>query len=331
MNGNTTWGTAQPNGKVKVDQWLDGSSAPAFASAGVLTGANIVPVPNSLQADVGGVAGTDDFVYAKNTQSDGVVLGNHVATPTRLTFTAPGTSGQSQVFTVLVWKSASIVGTSQNGVEEVSKPIFVAGTPAATGSQTAPTDSQIRSALGATPNDFIGTIADITIANGQTVLLMSNINRRQSMIPSQNIDLKPQPFGVLFGGQNTVIGGTAGGTVSFTNNTFRGGFTQSGNDLVIPQDGWYEVSGGTEATDGAVTNPWTVFITSTQYGRITPEKYVAYPNRGVGTTTNGTAYLLAGDHIRLNVWNTQSGNIRYGQIPDAGRTIYVSFLSAKMI
>lgn len=332
MNGNTQFGTATPNGNVNTDAWLDSTASDTLFSAGALKGFAVTPTSTTgLSLNIGGTAGVNDVAIAKNVAGDTARIAGHASTPYVLTLPgAPGTSGQSKVFSIVAFIDTTITAMTQNGVDTVGV-TYVAGTAATTGSQVPPTDAQIRSAIPNGQTAFISVVANVTLAYGATAIVAGNIAANKSTMPSQNVALNPQPFGVLFDGQNTVIGGNTLGTIIFTKNTFRGGFSQSGNDLVIPQDGWYEVSGGTEAMDGGVSNPWSLVIVSTQYGRITPEKYVSYPGRGVGNTTSGTAYLFAGDHINLRVWNGGAGSTRFGVDPSIGRTIYISFLSAKMI
>ena len=188
MNGNTQFGTATPNGNVNTDAWLDSTASDTLFSAGALKGFAVAPTSTTgLSLNVGGTAGVNDVAIAKNVAGDTARIAGHASTPYVLTLPgAPGTSGQSKVFSIVAYIDTTITAMVQNGVDTVGV-TYVAGTAATTGSQVPPTDAQIRSAIPNGQTAFISVVANVTLAYGATAIVAGNIAANKSTMPSENV------------------------------------------------------------------------------------------------------------------------------------------------
>ena len=188
MNGNTQFGTATPNGNVNVDGWMDSTASDTLFSAGALKGFAVTPTSTTgLSLNVGGTAGVNDVAIAKNVAGDTARIAGHASTPYVLTLPgAPGTSGQSKVFSIVAFIDTTVTAMTQNGVDTVGV-TYVAGTAAATGSQVPPTDAQIRSAIPNGQTAFISVVANVTLAYGATAIVAGNIVGRNATIPGSAI------------------------------------------------------------------------------------------------------------------------------------------------
>ena len=208
MNGNTQFGTASPNGQVNTDGWLDQSVASSY-SAGILSGFAVAPQStNGFGLNVGGTAGTNDVAVAVNSNGDRDTLGGHSALSYVVTLPgAPGTSGQSQVYSIVAYKDTTVTSAVQNGVDSVGV-TYVAGTAATTGSQAAPTDSQIRAAIANGSTMFYAVVANVTLAYGATSISAGNISQTIATLHISNIPNLNQTI------TTTTNSGSAGGSMN---------------------------------------------------------------------------------------------------------------------
>ena len=190
MNGNTQFGTATPNGNVNTDGWMDSTASDTLFSSGALKGFAVAPTSTTgLSLNVGGAAYGQDVAIAKNVAGDTARIAGHASTPYVLTLPgAPGTSGQSKVFSIVAYIDTTITAMTQNGVDTVGV-TYVAGTAAATGSQVPPTIAQIRSAIPNGQTAFISVVANVTLAYGATAIVAGNIVANKSTMPWQNVSL----------------------------------------------------------------------------------------------------------------------------------------------
>ena len=200
MNGNTQFGTATPNGNVNTDAWIDSTASDTLFSAGALKGFAVTPTSTTgLSLNVGGTAGVNDVAIAKNVAGDTARIAGHASTPYVLTLPgAPGTSGQSKVFSIVAFIDTTVTAMTQNGVDTVGV-TYVAGTAATTGSQVPPTDAQIRSAIPNGQTAFISVVANVTLAYGATAIVVGNIAANKATMPAQNVGQFNSAFGMNTG------------------------------------------------------------------------------------------------------------------------------------
>jgi len=184
MNGNTQFGTASPNGNTTVNGWLDQAPLSAY-SAGVVSGFAVSPVlPAGFNLHVGGTAGINDFAIIKNQNGDSDTVAGNTGTPYTIAIpSVPGTSGQSQVNSIIIYKDPTLTTTIANGVDTIGLTV-IQGTAAASGSQVAPTDATIRAGITNGSVIYYAVIANVTLTYGATGINATNIQSNLAKISS---------------------------------------------------------------------------------------------------------------------------------------------------
>ena len=102
---------------------------------------------------------------------DGVVDSGELSS---YTAGVPGTPGQSQVHALVIYKDPFTVSVVNNAVDVIDYQV-VSGTSATTGSQVAPDDAAIRSAIPSGSLKFVAVVGYVTIAYGASSVSLGNL------------------------------------------------------------------------------------------------------------------------------------------------------------
>ncbi len=225
---NTYIRARSPKGNVGVTDVVDAGELSAY-SAGVLSGFTAKSA-SSWTLQIGGVSGVQDVAIGKNPsgeselfsgtagQSIGFVIGG-----------APGTPGQSRTDALVIYKDPFTTSVVNNGVDVTDYQV-VSGTSATTGSQVAPDDAAIRSAIPSGSLKFVTVVGYVTIAYGASSVSLGNLVVNQSILNANTIGLDSITAAKLLNGQVAKRQGgsaTGWGTVGTTN------YDVSSTDLLI--------------------------------------------------------------------------------------------------
>ena len=158
-------GTNAPNGTVGVSGFMRNSESTRYAP-GIVSGFS--PVFNGLSVQPAG-GSPINYAQAVNSNGDTEILGLNTTDTTSLQLSAPTTSGQSVIWSIVVYRDVTQSTTANNGVGSVQM-VALMGAAAKTGSQTALTYPQIRSAITNGATAMLAVVMDITVAYGQNSL-----------------------------------------------------------------------------------------------------------------------------------------------------------------
>lgn len=175
-------GTNAPNGTVGVSGFMRNAESTRFAP-GIVSGFS--PVFNGLSVQPAG-GSTLNYCQAVNSNGDTEILGLNTTDTTALQLSAPTTSGQSVVWSIVVYRDVTQTTTANNGVGSVQM-VALKGAAATTGSQTALTYPQIRSAIPNGATAMLAVVMDITVAYGQNSLNAGNVYPWYSTESSTNV------------------------------------------------------------------------------------------------------------------------------------------------
>lgn len=175
-------GTNAPNGTVGVSGFMRNAESTRFAP-GIVSG--FTPVFSGLSVQPAG-GSTLNYCQAVNSNGDCEILGLNTTDTTSLQLSAPTTSGQSVVWSIIVYRDVTQSTTANNGVGSVQM-AALKGVPATTGSQTALTYTQIRSAIANGSTALLAVVMDITVAYGQNSLGAGNVYPWYSTESSTNV------------------------------------------------------------------------------------------------------------------------------------------------
>ena len=163
-------GTNAPNGTVGVSGFMRNAESTRYAP-GIVSG--FTPVFNGLSVQPAG-GSPINYCQAVNSNGDTEILGLNTADTTALQLSAPTTSGQSVIWSIVVYRDVTQSTTANNGVGSVQM-VALPGAAATTGSQTALTYPQIRSAITNGATAMLAVVMDITVAYGQNSLAAGNV------------------------------------------------------------------------------------------------------------------------------------------------------------
>ena len=163
-------GTNAPNGTVGVSGFMRNSENTRYAQ-GIVSGFS--PVFNGLSVQPAG-GSPINYAQAVNSNGDTEILGLNTTDTTSLQLSAPTTSGQSVIWSIVVYRDVTQTTTANNGVGSVQM-VALPGAAATTGSQTALTYPQIRSAITNGATAMLAVVMDITVAYGQNSLGAGNV------------------------------------------------------------------------------------------------------------------------------------------------------------
>lgn len=164
-----------PKGTVGVDGVVDSGELSAY-TAGVLSGFGGKSV-SSWTIQVGGQTGVQDTAVAKNPSGESELFAGTPGQSIGFTLPgAPGTPGQSQVHALVIYKDPFTVSVVNNAVDVIDYQV-VSGTSATTGSQVAPDDAAIRSAIPSGSLKFVTVVGYVTIAYGASSVSLGNLSR----------------------------------------------------------------------------------------------------------------------------------------------------------
>lgn len=163
-------GTNAPNGTVGVSGFMRNAESSRFAP-GIVSG--FTPVFNGLSVQPAGGSPVN-YCQAENSNGDTEILGLNTTDTTSLQLSAPTTSGQSVVWSIVVYRDVTQSTTANNGVGSVQM-VALKGAAATTGSQTGLTYAQIRSAITNGATAMLAVVMDITVAYGQNSLGAGNV------------------------------------------------------------------------------------------------------------------------------------------------------------
>lgn len=165
-----------PKGTVGVDGVVDSGELSSY-TAGVLSGFGGKSV-SSWTIQVGGQTGVQDTAVAKNPSGESELFAGTPGQSIGFTLPgAPGTPGQSQVHALVIYKDPFTVSLVNNAVDVIDYQV-VSGTSATTGSQVAPNDATIRSAIPSGSLKFVTVVGYVTIAYGAGSVSLGNLSRR---------------------------------------------------------------------------------------------------------------------------------------------------------
>lgn len=176
-------GTRSPNGAVGVRGVAD-SGELSMLSAGALSGFSVA-VDTGFNLLVGGVAGVQDVAVSKNSAGESDLL---VGNGTPLAFTlpgAPGTSGQAQIHSLVLWKDAAIVSTVNDGLDAVGYQV-VSGASATTGTQVPPSEAEIRAEIPNGATAFMAVVVNTTLVYGDESVIPTRISPNPSVVSMTN-------------------------------------------------------------------------------------------------------------------------------------------------
>lgn len=163
-------GTNSPNGTVGVSGFMRNAESNRF-NPGIVRG--FTPVFNGLSVQPAGGSRVN-YAQAVNSNGDTEILGLNTTDTTSLQLSAPTTSGQSVVWSIIVYRDVTQTTSANNGVGSVHM-VALKGAAATTGSQTALTYAQIRSAITNGATAMLAVVMDITVAYGQNSLGVGNV------------------------------------------------------------------------------------------------------------------------------------------------------------
>ena len=163
-------GTNAPNGNVGVSGFMRNAESTRFAP-GIVSGFS--PVFNGLSVQPAGGSAVN-YCQAVNSNGDCEILGSNTTDTTSLQLSAPTTSGQSVVWSIIVYRDVTQTTMANNGVGSVQM-AALKGAAATTGSQTALTYAQIRSAIPNGSTALLAVVMDITVDYGQNSLNVGDV------------------------------------------------------------------------------------------------------------------------------------------------------------
>ena len=163
-------GTNAPNGTVGVSGFMRNAESIRFAP-GIVSG--FTPVFNGLSVQPAGGSPVN-YAQSVNSNGDTEILGLNTTDTTSLQLSAPTTSGQSVVWSIVVYRDVTETTTANNGVGSV-RMVALNGAAATTGLQTALTYPQIRSAITNGATAMLAVVMDITVTYGQNSLGAGNV------------------------------------------------------------------------------------------------------------------------------------------------------------
>ena len=170
-------GTNAPNGNVGVSGWMRNGESNRWTPGTII---GFTPVFNGLSIQPAG-GWKVNYAQAVNSNGDVMIIGANVADTTSLQLSAPTTSGQSVVYSIVASVDANASTTANNGVGLVSL-LAIPGAAATTGSAVAPSDAQIRQAIPNGATAFVAVVMTVTVAYGQNSLNMGNVSMNWSIL-----------------------------------------------------------------------------------------------------------------------------------------------------
>lgn len=164
-------GTNAPNGTVGVSGFMRNAELSAY-SPGIMSG--FVPAMNGLS--ISPAAGSvNNYAVAVNSAGDRELVGINSTDMTSLQLSSPTTSGQSVVWSIVVYRDVTKTTTANNGVGSVQM-VALKGVAATTNTETALTYPQIRSAIPNGQTAMCAVVADVHVAYGDTTIKDVNID-----------------------------------------------------------------------------------------------------------------------------------------------------------
>lgn len=160
---NSVIGTRSPNGNVGVNGVVD-SAELSMLTPGALSGFAL-SAGSGMTVQAGGTPGVQDVAVVRNTAGGSDALVGNGAAVSFDIGAAPATSGQTRVDALVVWKDSTLVTSENNGYDTVGYQT-VAGQAATTGSQVAPSDSDIRAAIPNGAAAFYAVIGYVSVPYG---------------------------------------------------------------------------------------------------------------------------------------------------------------------
>lgn len=163
-------GTNAPNGSVNVNGWLRNAENDRY-SPGVING--FTPSFSGMSITPAGGSSSNSCL-ATNQNGDTEVFGLNVPDTTTLQLSAPKTSGQSVVYSIVAYRDVTARTANNNGVGTVGI-VAVAGIPTTTANASAPTDTMIRSAIPNGSTAYLCVLMNVKIAYGTNVITSSMV------------------------------------------------------------------------------------------------------------------------------------------------------------
>ena len=186
-----------PKGTVGVDGVVDSGELSAY-TAGVLSGFGGKSV-SSWTIQVGGQTGEQDTAVAKNPSGESELFAGTPGQSIGFTLPgAPGTPGRSQVHALVIYKDPFTVSVVNNAVDVIDYQV-VSGTSATTGSQVAPDDAAIRSAIPSGSLKFVTVVGYVTIAYGASSVSLGNLVVNYAALDSDLVATGSLPLNKLTG------------------------------------------------------------------------------------------------------------------------------------
>ena len=180
---NTYIRARSPKGNVGVTDVVDAGELSAY-SAGVLSGFNAASAA-SWTLQIGGVSGTQDVAIAKNPGGESELFSGTAGQSIAFVIGgAPGTPGQSRTDALVIYKDPFTTSLVNNGVDVVDYQV-VPGTAATTGSQVAPDDVAIRSAIPSGSLKFVSVIGYVTTAYGASGTTTGAYTKNPALLHTQ--------------------------------------------------------------------------------------------------------------------------------------------------
>ena len=164
-------GTNAPNGTVGVSGFMRNSELSMY-SPGIMSG--FTPTMNGLS--ISPAAGsTNNYAVAVNSAGDREIVGINSNDMTSLQLSAPTTSGQSVVWSIVLYRDVTQTTTANNGVGSVQM-VALQGAAATTNTETALTYPQIRAAIPNGQTAMCVVVADVHVSYGDNAIQDGDID-----------------------------------------------------------------------------------------------------------------------------------------------------------
>lgn len=164
-------GTNAPNGTVGVSGFMRNAELSVY-SPGIMSG--FVPSMNGLS--ISPAAGSvNNYAVAVNSAGDRELVGINSTDMTSLQLSSPTTSGQSVVWSIVVYRDVTRTTTANNGVGSVQM-VALKGVAATTNTETALTYPQIRAAIPNGQTAMCVVVMDVHVSYGDTTIKEGNID-----------------------------------------------------------------------------------------------------------------------------------------------------------
>lgn len=157
--------TNAPNGAVTVANWMRNAENNRFSN-GILQG--FTPALSGLNLSPAGSSGLN-YCLGRNSNGDTEIMGSNTSDTTTLQLSAPTTSGQSVVYSIVVCRDTTVKTNANNGVGSISM-FAIPGASTTTGNAVAPTEAVIRASIPNGATAMLSVVMDITVPYGTTAL-----------------------------------------------------------------------------------------------------------------------------------------------------------------